>query len=187
MTPIAILILALSMSADAFAAAICKGAGLFRPRLAEALRVGLIFGAVETVTPVIGWGIGSVAALYIAAVDHWVAFGLLLLVGGKMIWESLHHSEERAPRQRYSLLVLVVTAIGTSLDAMAVGVTLAVLEVDILLPALAIGLATFVMATMGMMIGRAVGERYGRAAEAFGGLVLIAIGTAILIEHTMGG
>ena len=186
MTPTATLVLAFGMSVDAFAAAIGKGASLHRPRLGEALRTGLIFGVVETLTPVLGWGLGLAAASYVDAVDHWLAFVILGVVGGRMVLGAL-----RAPRpveerpQRHSLWLLLATAVGTSIDAAAVGVTLAFIGADIARTALAIGAATFLMATAGMLVGRYLGVRMGRIAEGLGGIGLILLGAKILVEHTL--
>jgi manganese efflux pump family protein len=187
MNAIAVVILALSMSADAFAAALGKGAALHRPGWGEALRTGLIFGTVEAITPVIGWVGGVAASAYIAAVDHWVAFGLLGAIGLKMIWDSARHSTKPEKPQRHSSATLAITALGTSVDAMAVGVTLAIVDADITVIALAIGVATFAMTTIGILAGRVLGTRFGRFAEAVGGAGLILIGAKILIEHTMLG
>jgi len=185
MTALAILLLALSMSTDAFAAAVGKGARLDRPSWGEALRTGLIFGGIEAITPVIGWTLGRGASRYIEAFDHWIAFGLLLVIGSKMIWDSLRRAEEAEKPQRHSLMALCVTAIGTSIDALAVGVTLALIDASIIVNALAIGAATFTMVTIGIMTGRYLGEKFGRYAEAAGGVVLIVIGIKILLEHTL--
>jgi putative Mn2+ efflux pump MntP len=185
MSLFAIVVLAFSMSADAFAAALGKGSVLDRPRLGEALRIGLVFGTVEAITPVIGWAGGLAASAYITAIDHWIAFALLAGIGGKMIWDGARRPAEGGKPARHSLGLLLMTAIGTSIDAMAVGVTLAFLAADIVVTALAIGLATFLMTTIGIMIGRVIGERLGRVAEALGGVCLILIGSKILIEHTM--
>lgn len=184
MSPLSIAVIALSMSADACAAAIARGVA-HRPSLPQALRAGLVFGGVETVTPLLGWAVGLVAAGFIAAIDHWVAFGLLAIVGGKMIWESF---EDRDPEDdsggSKGLLMLVLTAIGTSIDAAAVGVTLALLDVNIIVVALSIGFATFVMATLGMLLGSRLGTHFGAIVERLGGLALIGIGALILAEHT---
>jgi putative Mn2+ efflux pump MntP len=185
MTFVPILLLALSMSSDAFAAAIGKGARLDRPSFGEALRTGLIFGSIEAITPVIGWALGKGASRYIEAFDHWIAFGLLLVIGGKMIWDSLRRAPEEEKPQRHSLTVLMVTALGTSIDALAVGVTLALVDANIIVNALAIGMATFTMVTIGILTGRYLGEKFGRYAEAAGGVVLIVIGINILLEHTL--
>src|SRR5438132_2076947 len=178
-------VLAFSMSADAFAAALGKGAALERPCLSEALRTGFVFGVIEAITPVIGWAAGLAASGYITAIDHWIAFALLAAIGAKMIWESARRPDERRKPNRHSLKILVATAIGTSIDAMAVGVTLAFIEADIVATALAIGCATFLMATLGILIGRFIGDKFGRIAEAVGGIGLIVIGAKILIEHTL--
>jgi len=186
MSPITIALIAVSMSVDAFAASLAKGAALHKPEWREALRTGVIFGLVETATPLIGWGAGLAASSFVEAIDHWIAFGLLAIVGGKMIFESLkgdHATRERP--QRHTVGVLVVTAIATSLDALAVGVSLAFLNVNILVAAGAIGFSTFVLTTIGVMIGRAVGTRLGSQAEFAGGICLIAVGCFILAEHTI--
>jgi manganese efflux pump family protein len=177
-------VLALSMSADAFAAALSKGCALKRPRFIDAIRIGLLFGTVEAITPVIGWTAGISARAYITALDHWTAFLILGVLGGKMIWESAKPSKEETGPASQSFAVLLLTALGTSIDSMAVGVTLAFISADIVVTALAIGLATFTMATLGILIGRAAGPALGRAAEGVGGLCLILIGAKILAEHT---
>jgi putative Mn2+ efflux pump MntP len=174
--------LAFSMSADAFAASLSKGVGLSHPRLREALRIGCIFGGIETITPLVGWGLGRAASSAVESVDHWIAFSLLLAVGLKMLWES-QHAQRPAPRASHRLGVLVLTAIGTSIDAMAVGASLAFIDASIVQIALMIGGATFLMTTLGVMAGHYVGMRAGRVAEALGGVCLIAIGTHILLTH----
>ena len=180
-----VVLLALSMSTDAFAAALAKGARLDRPSLGQALRTGLIFGSIEAVTPLIGWGMGKAASRFIADFDHWIAFGILSVIGAKMIWDALRREPDAEKPSSHSLAVLVVTAIGTSIDALAVGVTLAIIGANIIVNALAIGTATFIMVTIGTMMGRKLGEKFGHWAEAAGGVVLILIGTAILAEHTL--
>jgi len=180
---IPVILLAFSMSTDAFAAALGKGAALNRPRFSEALRVGLIFGTIEAITPVIGWALGRAASRYIETFDHWIAFGLLLGIGAKMIWDSFQRDEEDEKPERHSFMVLALTAIGTSIDALAVGVTLALIDANIMVNALAIGTATFVMTTMGVMVGRFLGARFGKYAEGAGGVVLIVIGGLILAQH----
>lgn len=188
MTPIAIAILSLSMSADAFAAAIGRGAQ-HRPTVAQALRSGLVFGVIEAITPLIGFALGVAAAGFVAAIDHWIAFGLLGAVGGKMIWEALKpedEAEEAAEAKKAvsrGLVALVATAVGTSIDAGAVGVGLALLGENIWLIAACIGLTTFTLATLGLLIGKAAGTRLGKIVELVGGVALIALGLKILLEH----
>lgn len=189
MSPFAIAVLSLSMSADAFAAAIGRGAQ-HRPTLPQALRSGLVFGVVEAITPLIGFALGVAAAGFVEAVDHWIAFGLLGAVGARMIWEALKRDDGEAetppPASKAAsrgLLALIATAVGTSIDAGAVGVGLALLEANIWLIALSIGFATFVMATIGLLIGKVAGTRLGKVAELVGGLALILLGSKILLEH----
>jgi putative Mn2+ efflux pump MntP len=177
--------LSLAMSTDAFAAAVGKGAALHRPQLREALRTGLIFGVIEGLTPIAGWLVGRVAAPYVAAWDHWIAFLLLAAIGALMIKAGL---SDEAPEQEkpgsHSFWVLAVTGLATSIDAMVVGAGLAIMGADILLTALAIGMTTFVMVTAGVMLGRVLGVIAGKRAELVGGLILIGIGSLILYEHT---
>jgi putative Mn2+ efflux pump MntP len=183
MTFTALIFLALAMSTDAFAAAIAKGAALRNPGLPQALRIGLLFGCIETITPLIGWALGSLAADAIRQWDHWIAFFLLAL-GGRMLWLSFgEEEEEEQGAGAQNLLVLVLTAVATSIDAMAVGVGLAFVDVSIVHAAVAIGIATTVMVTIGVLLGRRLGAAVGRNAERIGGVVLVLVGTTILIEH----
>jgi putative Mn2+ efflux pump MntP len=180
MSPIAIVVIAFGMSADAFAAALGKGAALDRPPLGEALRCGLIFGVVEAATPVVGWTLGLAAAGAYLAADHWIAFAVLAAIGAKMIHDGWRRSGDAAKPKRHSTRLLVLTAIGTSIDALAIGVSLALLGVGIAATAGAIGLATFAMTTLRILLGRVLGDRYGRIAETVGGAGLILIGVKIL-------
>lgn len=181
----ATLILALALSMDAFAVAICKGAVLHKPRFREILRTGFIFGIIEAITPVIGWGVGLLTSQYVARWDHWIAFGLLFVLGARMIWQSYKTKDQpcKEPQTRHGSVTLICTAIATSLDAMAIGLGLAFLQVDIVHTAMTIGLMTMIMATIGMMIGRYIGPILGKKAEIIGGVVLIGIGFNILFEH----
>ena len=188
MSPVSIAVLAVGMSVDALLASLGRGAASSRPRFLEALRTGAVFGIVETITPLIGWVAGFAASQYVAAVDHWIAFVLLGIVGGRMILHSLLPATERAAVARgNSLWTVMATAIGTSIDAMAVGVSLAFLDVNIIVVALAIGFATFLMSTGGMMAGNLIGVRFGRWAERIGGFALVGLGISILISHLSAG
>lgn len=184
MTPGTIAILSMSMSTDAFAAAVGRGASR-QPSLPKAIRTGAVFGIVEAITPIIGWGLGVIAAGFVSQVDHWIAFALLFVVGAKMIVDAMSVTQEEDGEGRASsgVLALVATAVGTSLDAAAIGVGLAFIGANIWVIAASIGFTTFVFTTVGMMIGGAVGARFGKWAEAAGGLALIAIGTTILLDH----
>ena len=183
----ATLLLAFGMSMDAFAASMGKGATLHKPKFSEALRTGLIFGAIETLTPLIGWGLGMLASQFVLEWNHWIAFILLTFLGGRMVIEGIRNDVgDDEPVQRHGFWLLVTTAIATSLDAMAVGVGLAFLQVNIIATALAIGCATLIMSTLGMMVGRFIGPLLGRRAEILGGIVLIGIGVQIMWSHFAG-
>jgi len=187
MTPLSIAVLSLSMSTDAFAAAVSRGAA-HRPAFATAVRNGLVFGVIEAITPLIGWGLGLMAAGLVERIDHWIAFGLLGAVGAKMLWEAFQpvETEGGGPASRAArngALALVATAVGTSIDAAAVGVGLAFIGANIWIIALSIGVSTFVLTTLGMLIGKAVGVRFGKVAEFLGGVALIVIGLSILADH----
>ena len=184
----ATLLLAFGMSMDAFAASIGKGATLHKPKFSEAVRTGLIFGAIETLTPLVGWGLGMLASQFVLEWNHWIAFILLVFLGGRMIIEGFRGDSDEAceaPR-RHGFWLLVTTAFATSLDAMAVGVGLAFLQGSIVTTALAIGCATFIMSTLGIMVGRFIGPLLGKRAEILGGIVLIGIGSEILWSHFAG-
>ena len=141
------ILLALGMSVDAFAAALARGAGSLHYTWRQTVKTALIFGIVETITPLIGWLVGSMTQKFIAEYDHWLAFGLLLALGLKMIWGALHDDGDEAAaadknRTDTTLLLTVITAIATSIDSMVVGVGLAFLDANIWLTALAIGTST---------------------------------------------
>ncbi|MGO3743109.1 manganese efflux pump MntP [Kerstersia sp.] len=183
------LLLALAMSTDAFAVAVGKGAALHKPRFTEAMRVGLIFGTIEAITPLIGWLLGRVAAPYIESWDHWVAFVLLLALGAHMIWRSLHAAPPSATdtpcvhRGRQGFWALALAGLATSIDAMAVGVSLAFIDASIIPTSVMIGLATMIMVTLGIMLGRVLKRLVGHWAECAGGVILILVGLSILYEH----
>ncbi|MBJ6979064.1 MULTISPECIES: manganese efflux pump MntP family protein [unclassified Luteimonas] len=191
MHPLSILMLGIAMSTDAFAAAVGKGAAMRRPQLRDALRAGLIFGAIEAVTPVVGWALGTAASAYVTAWDHWIAFTLLTLLGLRMIRAGIRgmagaDDDAADAPVRHGFWALAATGFATSIDAMAVGVGLAFLDVNILAVAATIGLTTLVMVTAGILLGRVLGAMAGRRAEIGGGVLLIAIGAFILFEH-LGG
>ena len=189
MNAISVAFLALAMSTDAFAAAVGKGTALQTPRWGEALRTGAIFGVIETLTPLIGWALGLGAANYVKNWDHWIAFALLCGLGLRVVFGAIRKSAVPAQQKpsRHGFWLLAVTGFATSIDAMVVGVGLAFVDVNILPVAAAIGFTTFVMVTFGVMVGRMLGAIVGKRTEIFGGVVLIGIGTAILVEHLNGG
>ncbi len=158
------------MSTDAFAAAVGKGAALRKPSWREALRTGVIFGVIEAITPVIGWAAGLAAASYVAQWDHWIAVTLLSVLGLRMIWAGFGAPDavEDKP-SRNSFWALAITGFATSIDAMAVGVGLAFINVNIAWTALAIGLATLTMVTLGVMVGRVLGAVVASARKSSAG------------------
>lgn len=176
-----------SLSVDAFAAALGKGATERRSGLSDALKVGIVFGFFEAITPAIGWLLGFLLNDWIASYDHWVAFGLLLAVGGYMLREAFQGDTGEAAAAdgdvKPSYLRLAATAIATSIDAAAVGVSLALMDINIWVACLVIGGTTTLMATIGVLLGKHIGPYLGRYAGILGGLVLIAIGGSILAQH----
>ena len=186
MSPASVAILAIGLSVDSGIACIGRGAGELRPRLRSALVTGIVFGVVEAITPVIGWAAGVAARSYVVALDHWIAFALLGAVGAHMAFHGFSASEGvAAPRTNNSPLVLIATAVGTSIDAMAVGVSLALLQADIVAVALAVGATTFAFSVGGLMIGRFVGQRFSSWAEIAGGTTLCLLGLSILLDHLL--
>jgi putative Mn2+ efflux pump MntP len=186
MDAITLLGLALALAMDAFAVALGTGATLNRLTGRQLFRLSFHFGLFQALMPVIGWLAGQTVIQWVSAWDHWIAFGLLALIGGRMIFEACS-DEERAdnhdPTRGASLVML---SIATSIDALAVGFSLSVIGVSIWMPALVIGLVAGALTVIGMLLGGRVAERWGSRVEIFGGLVLIAIGTKILIEHLSG-
>jgi len=182
MTLGAIALLSMSMSTDAFTAAVGRGASK-RLSFLKAVRASAVFGVIEGLTPIIGWALGIVAASYVQAVDHWIAFVLLGAVGAKMIFDAARRQDDDEAPVGSGAFGLIITAVGTSLDAAAIGVGLAFIGANIWVIAASIGCTTFVFTTIGMLVGGMIGTRFGKWAEMVGGIVLIGIGTAILIEH----
>ncbi|MFT3756605.1 MAG: manganese efflux pump MntP family protein [Pseudoxanthomonas sp.] len=188
MNPVSTILLGLAMSTDAFAAAIGKGAGMSQPRWRDALRIGAIFGVVEGLTPLLGWLLGTAANRFVRDWDHWVAFGLLSLLGLHMLYKALAGDDEgeTQAKPREGLLGIALAGLATSIDALAVGVGLAFVDTNILVAAATIGLCTFAMVSVGIMTGRVLGGLFGKRAEIAGGLILIAVGATILYEHLSG-
>ena len=182
-----IFLIGVGLSMDAFAVSVCKGLGMHRVNYAHALVIALFFGVFQGLMPVIGWLVGSAFAVYVTAVDHWIAFALLAFVGGKMLWDAFHdegeEEDDETSTQRLDLRELFTLAIATSIDALAVGITFAVLQTPIL-PAIAIiGLTTFCLSWIGVIIGNRFGTKHEKKAEITGGVVLVLIGLKILLEH----
>lgn len=176
---------ALGLSMDAFAAAVCQGLNLKKPRARDVLLVGLLFGAFQALMPFIGWLMGSQFEDYITPVDHWFAFILLGAIGGKMVFDSVKRQDscETCLKERTKFRELLILAVATSIDALAVGITFAFLQAPIGPAAGLIGAVTFVLSAAGVLIGHRFGVKYQSKAELAGGLILILLGTKILLEH----
>ena len=181
-----LVLIGVGLSMDAFAVALCKGLGMRRINYAHAAAIALFFGVFQAVMPLIGWVLGTQFARYITSVDHWIAFALLGYIGGKMIWDALHEVPETAPcagEGRLDLKELLMLAVATSIDALAVGITFAFLQVSILPAVATIGLITFALSFAGVVVGNRFGTRFQKKAEIAGGVVLVLIGLKILLEH----
>ena len=176
-------LIGIGLSMDAFAVAICKGLGMERINKRDALLLALFFGGFQALMPLTGYLLGSRFASYIERWDHWIAFVLLAFIGSSMIRESREEAEEEKPYTGINFKELFILAVATSIDALAVGVTFAFLQVDIV-PAIAIiGCTTFVISLAGVYVGNVFGARYKSRAELTGGVILVLIGLKILLEH----
>ena len=181
-----LLLIAVGLSIDAFAVSICKGLGMKKVNLKVAVVLALFFGGFQGLMPLIGWALGSQFLWLIAPVDHWIAFGLLAVIGGKMLWEAFHDEEGKddgRPADRIDLGEFFILAIATSIDALAVGISFAALSVDIVPAVSLIGITTFIFSIAGVAIGHTFGARYEKPAAIVGGVVLVLIGLKILLEH----
>jgi len=177
--------LALALAMDAFAVALGTGTVLARLTGRHLFRLGFHFGLFQAMMPVIGWLAGQTIIQWVAAWDHWIAFTLLALIGGRMILEARSAEEERAERDPTRGLSLVLLSIATSIDALAVGFSLSVIGISIWMPALVIGLVAGILTVCGMLIGDRISGRWGPRVEILGGCILIGIGIRILVEHLL--
>ena len=175
-------LVAVGLSMDAFAVAVCKGLALRQVRPGHMALVGLWFGAFQALMPLIGYFVGVQFKDAITAVDHWIAFGLLALIGGNMIREALSQEEEEADAS-LSVQKMFPLAVATSIDALAIGVSFAFLSVNIAAAASFIGVVTFLLSAVGVKVGSLFGARYKSKAELAGGVILILLGLKILLEH----
>jgi len=178
-----VLAIAVGLSMDAFAVSICKGLSMKKMSWKKALIAGLYFGGFQALMPLIGYILGSQFQSLIANVDHWIAFLLLLFIGGNMIRESRNQNDCECGDDSFNFKAMIVLAIATSIDALAVGITFAFLKVNILTAITFIGIITFLFGIIGVKIGNVFGAKFKSKAELAGGIVLILIGTKILIEH----
>ncbi len=181
-----ILLIGVSLSMDAFAVSICKGLGMKRVNYKHAFVIALFFGVFQALMPTIGWFLGAQLKVLIDPIDHWIAFGLLALIGGKMLWDAFHDGDEDEVAEdapKLDIKELFMLAIATSIDALATGIMFALVQVDIVPTVTLIGCTTFVISFAGVVIGNRFGSKYEKASTIVGGVVLILIGLKVLLEH----
>ena len=181
---IAILLIALGLAMDSFSVSIANGLATKTFKISKALTIALFFGLFQGLMPIFGWLAGEYIADYISAFDHWVAFALLTIIGVKMIYESIRNKPAKFLRA-YTLKVILVLSIATSIDALAVGLSFSFLDVSIFFPAIIIGVITFFLSFFGVYVGGKFGKVLKNRIEILGGLILIIIGLKILLEHVL--
>ena len=181
-----IILVALGLSADCFAVALSGGISNKNHSWPQRFRVSSSFGLFQALMTVLGWLAGRTVVEFVAACDHWVAFGLLVIISGRMLWESFRpeHSQDKEVDITKGLL-LITLSIATSIDALAVGLSFAFLKVNITMASLTIGAVAFLATTIGLMAGKRAGKIIGKRAEAIGGIILLAIGIRILLSHLL--
>jgi putative Mn2+ efflux pump MntP len=183
MSLFSVLFIAVGLAMDAFAVSVANGVTVKRQRLRHALTIALFFGLFQGIMPVMGWLAGTGFRSFISGIDHWIAFGLLIFVGGKMIYESTKLERTPANNGLLSLSVLLLLSVATSIDALAIGLSFAFLKIEIITPAIVIGVVTFTLSLVGVFVGQRLGHLLERKIEVIGGIILLGIGFKILIEH----
>lgn len=182
-----VIAIAVGLSMDAFAVSVCKGLSVSKVRIKHMLAVGLWFGGFQALMPTVGYFVGAQFEQYIEKFDHWIAFGLLFLIGANMVRESLSKDDEKDDKNSsFSFLTMLVMAVATSIDALAIGVSFACLDVtsgEMLSYAAIIGIITCFLSVIGLAVGNFFGAKYKSKAEFAGGVILILIGVKILLEH----
>lgn len=179
---IEIILIGIGLAMDAFAVSICKGLAIKKISLKKAAIIALYFGVFQALMPVLGYFLGAAFESYITQIDHWIAFILLSLIGLNMIKESFSNEEE-ATKDNTDFKTMIILSIATSIDALAVGITFAFLNVNIVTSSLIIGIITFILCIIGVIIGNKFGNKMESKAEIIGGVILILIGIKILLEH----
>jgi len=182
---LSVLAIALGLSADCFAVAVSGSISKKDHSRVDILRVASSFGLFQALMPVLGWLAGRTIVGYVENYDHWVAFALLAFVGGRMLWESFHSEHDTKKTDVTRGMPLLVLSIATSIDAMAVGLSFAFLEVNMVVASLTIGIIAFLITATGFVIGKKSGKMLGKRAELIGGIILIAIGLRILLTHIL--
>jgi putative Mn2+ efflux pump MntP len=176
-------LIALSLSFDTFAVSVTTGLIIKNIQFKQAVKIAIVLALVQSIMPFLGWYMGILIKDLIIDYDHWLAFILLSIIGGKMIYESLKKEEESKNFNPEKLSVLITIAIATSIDALIVGITFAFINIDILFSAILIGSITFLAGMLGMLLGKNIGNKLGKKPELIGGIILIGIGVKILLEH----
>ena len=176
-----------ALSADAFAASVCRAASGRQKNTGDIIVPPLVYGIFQAFMPLIGWLAGKSLAGFFSAADHWIAFALLSFIGARAFFSAVFHGEDDTAAYRRENDDLFLTAAATSIDALAAGAGLAFADADIAFFCISAGAVTFLVCVPGSLIGKRLGEKFGRAAGAVGGIVLIAIGTKILADHLSGG
>lgn len=184
MDPLTIILIAIGLAMDAFAVSIAKGITVDRNRRKTALIMASFFGGFQMLMPAIGWLVGLSFKDIIMGVDHWIAFGLLTLIGLKMIYDATKKAKEET-EESLKLHSLLILAVATSIDALMVGLSFAFLQSSVLEPILVIGIVTFSLSIVGFFFGCGLGRVFGNKVKIVGGLILIAIGLRILLEHLL--
>ena len=177
-----LLLLSVGLAMDAFAVSICKGISMKKMNWKKAIIIGLYFGGFQALMPTIGYFLGAAFQSLITSIDHWIAFILLGIIGGGMIKESFGDDEENR-NDDVSFKTMIVLAIATSIDALAIGITFAFLNVNLVLAISLIGIITFILSVFGTKIGNRFGDKYEKKAEFLGGVILVLLGIKILLEH----
>lgn len=182
---IEIFLIGVGLAMDAFAVSICKGLTMKKVRKKYVILIALFFGGFQAFMPLLGWALGKNFEAYITSFDHWIAFILLAIIGGKMLIDGFHGDEEEEQFSEFQLDLkeLLMLAIATSIDALAVGITFAFLNYPIMECITIIGCTTFIISFVGVYIGHFFGSKYEHKAEIIGGIILIIIGLKILFEH----
>jgi putative Mn2+ efflux pump MntP len=180
-----IILIAVGLAMDAFAVSIASGMTITRNRRRAGLLTAAFFGGFQMIMPMIGWAVGLSLADIISGFDHWIAFGLLAFIGGKMIYEGTKKDEEQKGSKDLKLYSLLILSVATSIDALMVGLSFAFLQTSIILPIAAIGAITFGLSLGGFYFGSGLGKVFGHRIEIVGGVVLILIGLKILLEHLL--
>ena len=183
MSIIEIALIGVGLAMDAFAVSICKGLAMRRMNYKKAIIIAAFFGVFQALMPALGYVLGTTFANKIAAIDHWIAFILLALIGANMIKEALSDDDDECQDDSLRLGDLIMLSIATSIDALAVGMTFAFCNVSLLLSVSMIGIITFIICVIGVKVGNVFGEKYKSKAELAGGLILIVMGAKILIDH----